>query len=71
MVLSPPANRDLAEIHHANRATGQKPAFPENFDARVRIEGQFLRQVAHDHWKTRQRLRGRELALKFYEAAFR
>jgi len=34
------AIRDVAEIHNADRASGQKPALTEDVDARVLIEGQ-------------------------------
>ena len=34
------AIRDLAEVHKTNLARGQKPAFTEDVDAPVLIEGQ-------------------------------
>lgn len=43
------ANRDLAEVHEADRASGQKPAFTEDLDARVLIKGKPPTCPAHHY----------------------
>jgi hypothetical protein len=45
------AVRDLAEVHDADRAIRQRPAFTEDLDAFVLIQGQPFTRRRHHHEK--------------------